>query len=573
MLLDEMRNNNVRSRLTVTPLRVTLLLSALLAAALGCHASEDDPSGLADELSDPQRRTHSIEHLIKLHDKALDGASGDRNAEAVKAVRDASIEKLNQAYLDNPHDTQNRKHIIDLLANMRDARALPAFVEALNWRAEVNEDSAVTAAKAVTKLELSGADKKKVIDAVAAALTRISGKRGADNRMRIQFIQTLGHFQDPAAVPALLEVMTNQSDDQAFEINRLAAEQLGRLADPSTVPHLVRGLFLFDVNNPMKRMNDVAATGLVRVGKPSVKPLIDLLEDKNKDAHDLAARLLGTYRKEDPRALPGVTVQTLLNQEATFALGALGLEEARPALKKELEKEDYGLRLNAAIALRRLPQTEAQANELIDLLMGLLEQANGQEQAEAKQAQLVAQLRHTYADAVVPKLESVAKNADYHPVVRLKAVEGVAMLGTEQELAGLSKWADAANKDPYQQNFINELKVPLREAKGCADVACWVGKVKSDDKDIARKAAYMLGRLGRGNEAALKALVEELDHSALEARLAVVAALDHVAVHGSQEAVQKIDGLREKEEGQSMWTNFSREALPVQERLRHRSKK
>lgn len=562
-----MRNNNVSISF------VTTFLSALLALALGCHASEDDPAGLADELSDPQRRTHSIEHLIKLHDKALQDASGDRDAASVKAVRDASVEKLVKAYLDNPHDAANRKHIIDLLANMRDPRALPAFLEALKWRAEVNEDSAVTAAKALTKIELSEADRKKAIEALATALGRISGKRGADNRMRIQFIQSLGYFKDPAAIPALLEAMNNQSDDQAFEINRLAAEQIGRLADPATVPHLVRGLFLFDVNQPGKRMNDVAATGLVRIGKPSVKPLIAVLEDKDKDAHELAARLLGTYRKADPKALPGVTVQTLLNQEATFALGALGLEEARAALEKEMQAEDYGQRLNAAIALRRLPQNDAQMSQLVDSLMNLLNQAEGQEQAEAKQAQIVAQMRHTYSDAVVPKLVSVAKNTDFHPVVRLKAVEGVAMLGNESELKSLNAWAESANKDAYQQNFLNELKVPLREAKGCGDIACWSKKLESSDAAVARKAAYMLGRLGRGNAEAIKALVAHLDHAALEARLAVVAALDHVAVNGSKEAVEKIDALREKEEGQSMWTNFSREANPVQERLRHRSGK
>ncbi len=552
---------------------VNHLIAALMVAALGCHASEDDPAGLADELSDSQRRTHSIEHLIKLHDKALENAKGDRSAAEVKAVRDASVEKLTKTYLDNPHDTQNGKHIIDLLAKMRDPRALPALLEALKWRAEVNEDSAITAARALTKMELSAAEKKKVIEAVATALGRISGNRGADNRMRKEFIQTLGHFRDLAALPALLEVMKNQSDDQNFLFNRLAAEQVGKLADASTVPHLVRALFVFDAKNPAMRMNDVAATGLVRVGKPAVKPLIAVLQDKNKEVHDIAARLLGAYRKQDPKALPGVTVQTLLNQEATFALGALGIEDARGPLMQELEAEDYGRRLNAAIALRRLPLSDAQTTELIDKMVALLNQAEGQEQSEAKQAQIVAQLRHTYADEVVPKLVEVAKNKDQHPVVRLKAVEGVAMLGNEKELASLNNWANAANKDPYQQNFINELKVPLREAKDCADIACWSKKVASQDAAVARKAAYMLGRLGRGNEAAIKALVEQLGHSAVEARLAVVAALDHVAVNGSKAAVEKIDQLREKEEGRSIWTNFSREAIPVQERLRHRSGK
>ena len=47
-------------------------------------------------------------------------------------------------------------------------------------------------------------------------------------------------------------------------------------------------------------------------------------------------------------------------------------------------------------------------------------------------------------------------------------------------------------------------------------------------------------------------------------------ATDQIAVKGSTAAVAKIDELRTREEGQSVWTRFRGEALPIQARLRSR---
>jgi hypothetical protein len=48
-------------------------------------------------------------------------------------------------------------------------------------------------------------------------------------------------------------------------------------------------------------------------------------------------------------------------------------------------------------------------------------------------------------------------------------------------------------------------------------------------------------------------------------------ALDRIAKKGSPAAVAKIDELRTREEGQSVWTRFRGEALPIQARLRGRA--
>ena len=101
-------------------------------------------------------------------------------------------------------------------------------------------------------------------------------------------------------------------------------------------------------------------------------------------------------------------------------------------------------------------------------------------------------------------------------------------------------------------------------------IDCWVSKAGNAESNKARKGAYMLGRYAEGNEQAIDALVGQLGSEDLGVRLAALIALDQIAVKGSQGAVAKVDELRTREEGQSVWTRFSREALPIQARLRSR---
>jgi hypothetical protein len=97
-----------------------------------------------------------------------------------------------------------------------------------------------------------------------------------------------------------------------------------------------------------------------------------------------------------------------------------------------------------------------------------------------------------------------------------------------------------------------------------------MGKASSADASTSRKGAYMLGRYGSGNGKAIDALVGQLGSDELGVRLAALMAIDQIAVDGNAAAVAKIDELRTREQGQSVWTRFRVEALPVQARLRSR---
>ena len=94
-----------------------------------------------------------------------------------------------------------------------------------------------------------------------------------------QFQKALG-----IATNILTKIALRQADDQNFLINRLAVQQLGRLADPASVPALVKGLMLFAPNDPAMRMNDAAADALTRIGRPAYQPLIEMLAGRRSPA-------------------------------------------------------------------------------------------------------------------------------------------------------------------------------------------------------------------------------------------------------------------------------------------------
>ncbi|MGB0679670.1 MAG: hypothetical protein ACPGUV_08420, partial [Polyangiales bacterium] len=158
-------------------------------------------------------------------------------------------------------------------------------------------------------------------------------------------------------------------------------------------------------------------------------------------------------------------------------------------------------------------------------------------------------------------------------VTRLQAVQSYALLTNKDEAKALETFI-AAEPDSidggYRKQF-SEHKPLIAVAKRCdAKVPCWIGKLKDSKAEVVSKAAHMLARYASGNAKAIQALVPVLGHPHIEARVAAASAIDRIAPQGSKEAVEKIDALRDKERGRSIWKKFASEALSVQARLRAR---
>ncbi len=551
---------------------------AVVIAALGfgCHAADDDPEGQAGELADPVRRENAIFNLKGIYTRTLAANGGDRNSPEVEAVADVIVKPLTDTYLAFPEDRINGMAILDLLHEMQDPRSLPALLDALNWRTEVSEDHAIRAAQTIQMIEVPEGELQSVVQALARSLERITGSRSEDNKMRIAMIRALGSLENRGATEILTVIATRQDENQNFLINRLAAQQLGELRDPAAIPALIRCLFLFAPNRPDLRMNDVAAEALILIGRPSLKPLLDMLQGRDATANAIAKSYIDSIKARRPDLATKMTVRQVTGAEASFALGALGFSEALEPLLQEAGSSDTARKLNAAIALVRLKVPGAQRERVRSMLKQVYGSLPKGYDGVRMQGQLLAAMAHTYDAELMPFILEQLNNKKANPEVRLIAAQNYALLANKADAAKLA--AAIANEQPseaggYREKFA-EHKPLMTLAEECdTAVACWVGKIGSADPNVARKAAYMLGRYGLGSSEAIAALVGQLGSEDLGVRLGSLMALDKIAEDGAPDAVLKIDELRSREEGQSVWTMFRVQALPIQARLRSRQEK
>jgi HEAT repeat protein len=552
----------------VEKLRPLAFVLGLALGGVACHADQDDPAGQAQELSDPVRREYAIGNLTRLYGKALADAKSDRNAAPVKQIVDASIDQLVKTYIEHPEDNHNGELILSLLFEMRDPRSLPALMKALEWRTEVNEEHAITAARTIAVLDVPADKKGEIVKKISEALERVTGKRPVDNRMRIEFITTLGALNDKAAVDALTKVVVRQSEEQNFLINNLAAQQLAKLADPASVPALMEALYLFDPSNPANRLNKAAGNALVRIGRPALEPLLKVLKGEDPKALALSKQWIEAIRQRAPQAVENMKPDVEMKKEAVYALGQLGLPEATDPLLKATTDSDPGLALGAAAALASIQRKDADTPRIREALIKTY-----QAQEKISRMQLLRAMQHLYDPGLQSFLLGVAKAPEEElPDIRVIALNAYSMLANKAEAVEAQKLI-AGDDSPYKANFEQQNKALLEAAVACdQDIACWTKKLDDKDVNVARKAAYMLARLGRGKPEVIATLTSKIDEPREEVRGDVLYALDFVAVNGAPEAVTKIAELEKVEKGRAIWSHVGDLAMTTAAHLAARSK-
>lgn len=576
-----------------------MLAVALLVGATGCHADENDAAGQAGELGDAVRRENAIANISRLYTTALAHANGDRTAEEPAHIVDVTIVQLTQCFVDHPEDVTGRNAIVSLLGEMRDVRSLPALIAALDWRAEVSEEPAIGAARTIATLTLDDAQKGEVITAIGAALQRVTQNRGVDNRMRIEFLRALGNIGDPRGTAAVSRTMLLQSENQDFLINRLACEQLGRIADPTSVPAMIQALYLFGPTNPGLRMNDMASMGLVRIGRPALQPLIDTLQGNNAEANQIATQYIAAVRQRDEAAAAQMSVGSIVAGEAAYALGQLGLRDAIDPLIAQTNQIDEGESptsieedasdeahmASAALALVSINRDEADSQRIRDALINVYNRMNPEARpGHASRAQLLVAFQHLNDPGLLPFLlqraQPAARGQEDDPNIRILAFRAYALMANGTEIANLERIVAAEPEGDSRDGFLDVIgdlaagsttdasRPVFAAAHECdQNVTCWAGKLTDSNSWVVRKAAYMLARYGRGNDAAITALVGQLGTTDEEGRGEILYALDFCATQGSAAAVARIDELHTQEQGRAIWAHTESLFLAVQARL------
>lgn len=546
-------------------------LLALALVVTGCHASSDDPAGQAKELADPVRREHAISNLTRIYASTLSTKGGDRRSTEVSQLADTIVEPLTRTYLEHPEDNRNGRLILDLLYEIRDPRALPALIKALDWRPEVNEEHAIRAARTLRVIQVPADRKAEVTKALAESLDRVSQPRPVDNRMRKEFIDALGAVGGEQAVPFLLEVIASEEESQNFLFKRLAMQQLARIGDPSSVPVLIKALFMYDKTNPRLRMNDVAAEALVAVGRPALKPLLDVAHGRNPEVVALVQQYIAAVRAAAPQVAAGMTPASIMTMEASYALGELGMREAMPLLLAETKHADEGRRLAAVTALVRLNRQGPDNAAISESLRQVYAQAQ-----KEHRPQLIAAMQHMVEPSLLSFLLAEAQREETElPQLRVTALRAYILLANQAEgqaAEALIRAEPGPQDGGFRATFEKDNQAALDAIKSCdTNVACWIKKLEANDPTVVAKAAYMLARYGRGNAQALSALVKKLAHPSADVRADILYVIDYVAVGGSAEAVNRISELQESEQGRASWNQIRSLAQLTQARLKSRA--
>jgi len=573
-------------------------MGVVLGVMIGCRAKPDDAAGQAEELADPVRRENAIANLQRLYTQALAQVSGDRSVETLPenedgrtplgpmGIANVSIASLVTTYTGNQADSANGQRILNLLLEMQDPRGLPAFTKALDWRQEVTENHAITAAQAIERMEVPEAEQDRAITALHEALDRVQGNRGVDNRMRIHFIRALGSIRSHGATEILTKIATRIHEDQNFLINRMAGEEVGHLRDATAVPAMIKALFLFAPNRPDMRMNDVGAQALTQIGRPSLDPLLSLLAGGNETANSIAANFVEAVQRRDEEAGARMQGRSVVIGEACFSLGQLGYRQAMDPMYREIQplldlpadtemSEEHrhviANALSCVTSLVQINRAESDTERLTNTLIGVYNHVPEEwppEAPGASRAQLLAAMMHTFDPGLMDFLYGVAADREGLPDFRVVALRSYAFLANGSDLARMRAVISVEPAGGVVRNAFDENADSITTAEACnADLRCYIGKLGDANPLVVRKAAYMIGRYGRGNAEALTALIAQLDHNNTPVRGDVLYALDYIATDGSAEAVAEIDRIREVEEGRSSWNQVREVAMAVRARL------
>ncbi|MFI5494822.1 HEAT repeat domain-containing protein [Actinoplanes sp. NPDC051859] len=203
------------------------------------------------------------------------------------------------------------------LAELADARTVPALIRALEDEHDHHVQSALAAA--LGRLRTTEA-----VPGLIMALTETS------LTVRMDACRALGAIRDPAAIPAL----ARRLQDHAGAVRGEALKALGEIGDPSATPHLIEAL-----QHEEAQTRAMAATSLGKIGDPrGIDPVLRALTDDNPYVRSGAAGALGRFPDRRIAARLNEVVRqdphSAVRSSAISSLGRVGSSRDLPALER-----------------------------------------------------------------------------------------------------------------------------------------------------------------------------------------------------------------------------------------------
>lgn len=527
----------------------TVTVSSLL---VGCQ-DENQPEYWVEKLEDPKWRPRAVKRLTQFLDDALTKASGDMKAKEVVDLENKLVLPLTDVYVKSygELDTQTRVHLIKLLADFRDERAIPALKTAfeefakrprkttdeadIKWAVRAygemkSKELAPSVIKAFEKLEahtqLGGITYRDYSEAMVAAPS-------ADWAGTL--VTFLGQeVKDPSQAKTKEQAKDQIEpfrDQQFWQVT--SAQVLGELKDTAAVEPLLKVLL-----TPSKgSLATTALLALVKIGKPSVDRAIKMLnaDDPLVKFHIAELKKAGG---EEPKGNPALPI-------AAAVIGMAGRPEGIPALigvlNEKIEDKDKAL---VARELAKIPATAESKEAFKKAFESIpLETSVQGTPALALLAEAAGQFYDpTLIDWLLSRAESTKGSGEEMTALQ----QGLVM--TALKLAKPEQWdqVSAAAKKYHMEDLV---KGGDAVVKSCGDkVACYLAAIEdSKNQDQANqlagiKAGYMLGVLG--NASTRDSLLDALN-SIENASIRFVAAqtIDYLTPKGDAAVVDKLNAI------------------------------
>lgn len=492
-------------------------------------------------------------------EKAISGAK--KTKDRVRVLDDLrSSDKLQAGFLPMLHaQLQSQKNpevrtaIVKVVGQLKDPSSLQPLTDALDWG---TPDSATNSMNKEIASALGALKDPK------AAPTLIRLLKSKDNYTRIEAINALGALRAPEAATVLMEIASDENGEPF--ISKKAIQAIGEIGDARAVPVLVKMMF--------KERRGVsfymeASYALYQLGQPAADALVPVLTGEDKAIFQWASQ--------------SNIVAPALYAKAAQVLGDLHDQRAEKAMLGQLGFESEFLdmklfvRMRMADALGRMRSKDA-----VKPLAAML----GEEEATARGEYIRALTRIGGRDGIQGLLKAASQGSWD---AREPAMAGVAMLGDDRELPAFEKFlkdeeglttaeckewpdyagcSDTAALVKKHVDAITVMKKRLVAAQECKqDAACWVKKLDDPESAVRERAAFELGRSGKGE--LVEELTKRLTEKNLDARLAIIQATDWL-VHDSKDAAKKAAGALPALEKQIAEEHGKTEFVKVNEDLR-----
>ena len=498
---------------SVVRVAAALTLTLTLGLVSACQGDPNDAMTWAKQVKNLRTQKEALDHLANM------------DVEKARPAVPALIELFK--------DTKRPEHL-EALARYHDPRTKDIMIEALEYT-EDDFDRATIAAGVLGDMK----DPAGVAPLIKAAEKELPVKSRANN-VRIAAMRALVKIGDKRAVPTLMKILTTSADDQDFLLNQKAALGLAEFRDPQSIPALTKGMFMTGRGTGIFQECRLA---LVRIGAPAIDPMIALLQEKNPEIQDMAAKL--KFEEPPPVGTPGV-----VPHKAAIILGDLRAKRAVPALAARLRQKARGdEHRSALIALGYIATPQAVETILTALKDSKVDPA---ERASAADALYLSGDRRA-----VPTLLDVAKTGYVmtggQKASDLRASSAIALA----RIAGKETYEPfkaLTEKETAAQGVFGSALERINVANECdRDLTCYGKKLNDPLWERSEKAAFAIAFSGDAKKGlpillgAMKPITTMIPER-YPVHQAILFALARLGTKDCKECIEKLDKQIERDE-------------------------